>query len=244
MWQYWVGFVIYDDDNFNNLNDEINNNEIVEIIEIVLGKGDLFGSDLCLDEKIPISKSSCDVKSLTYCDLQCINLEGFKSVLRLYPEYAEHCANDLLNDLTYNLREGFVDPDDKDAIFAPAITLPTISEETGSAASEIQAMTVGASETNSISSVACATNNSVTQSANGDGAVQETSVSGKNSKQSSTENEEGADDNGADAAKKLNEKKDVPRRLKLLMVLFHFYFFTFFISSSQVHETTNSSLTK
>jgi len=92
------------------------------------GKGDLFGSDLDYDD--PVIKSSCDVKSLTYCDLQCIQLNGLKDALLMYPEFAQRCANDLLHDLTYNLRDGFVDPDDDGETIAPAITLPSIVEET------------------------------------------------------------------------------------------------------------------
>jgi len=92
------------------------------------GKGDLFGSDLDYDD--PVIKSSCDVKSLTYCDLQCIQLNGLKEALLMYPEFAERCAADLLHDLTYNLRDGFVDPDDATDTIAPAITLPSIVEET------------------------------------------------------------------------------------------------------------------
>jgi len=91
------------------------------------GKGDLFGSDLDYDD--PVIKSSCDVKSLTYCDLQCIHLNGLKDVLLMYPEFSQRCATDLLHDLTYNLRDGFVDPDDDGDIIAPAITLPSIVEE-------------------------------------------------------------------------------------------------------------------
>jgi len=91
------------------------------------GKGDLFGSDL--DYEDPVIKSSCDVKSLTYCDLQCIQLNGLKETLLMYPEFAVRCAHDLLHDLTYNLRDGFVDPDDDNATIAPAITLPSIVEE-------------------------------------------------------------------------------------------------------------------
>ena len=75
-------------------------------------------------------KSSCDVKSLTYCDLQCIQLNGLKDALLMYPEFAQRCATDLLHDLTYNLRDGFVDPDDDTDTYAPAITLPSIVEET------------------------------------------------------------------------------------------------------------------
>ena len=92
------------------------------------GKGDLFGSDIDYEEAV--IKSSCDVKSLTYCDLQCIHLAGFKGVLDMYPEFADKCANDLLHDLTYNLREGYVEMDDDDVTITPAITLPAITEET------------------------------------------------------------------------------------------------------------------
>ena len=73
------------------------------------GKGDLFGSDLgCMD---PVIKSSCDVRSLTYCDLQCIMMSGLREVLDMYPEFAATFESDLAHDLTYNLREGYVDPD-------------------------------------------------------------------------------------------------------------------------------------
>jgi len=82
-----------------------------------------------LDYDDPMIKSSCDVKSLTYCDLQCIQLYGLKDTLLMYPEFAQRCANDLLHDLTYNLRDGFVDPDDDNDTIAPAITLPSIVEE-------------------------------------------------------------------------------------------------------------------
>ena len=75
------------------------------------GKGDLFGSDLAHvgDEQDTVVKSSSDVRSLTYCDLQCISLSGLKQTLRMYPELAEQCTTDLLHDLTYNLRDGFTD---------------------------------------------------------------------------------------------------------------------------------------
>ena len=88
------------------------------------GKGDLFGSDLAYvdDEQDTIAKSTSDVKALTYCDLQCMSLSGLKQTLRMYPEFAKQCATDLLHDLTYNLRDGFIDPDD-DTIDLPAVTL-------------------------------------------------------------------------------------------------------------------------
>ena len=69
------------------------------------GKGDLFGSDLS-DDEVSI-QSSCDVKSLTYCDLQCILLNKLKDTLIQYPEFAETFHVEIKHDLTYNLKEGF-----------------------------------------------------------------------------------------------------------------------------------------
>ena len=70
-------------------------------------------------------KSSCDVKSLTYCDLLCVPLAGLQSVLDMYPELAEKFMSDLAHDLTYNLREGYVDPDEDDMITMPSVTVQT-----------------------------------------------------------------------------------------------------------------------
>ncbi|KAM4550366.1 voltage-gated delayed rectifier potassium channel KCNH8 [Fundulus diaphanus] len=70
----------------------------------ILGKGDLIGANLSLDNRV--IKTNADVKALTYCDLQCINLKGLYEVLDLYPEYSHHFVQDIQRDLTYNLREG------------------------------------------------------------------------------------------------------------------------------------------
>ncbi|XP_059206694.1 potassium voltage-gated channel subfamily H member 8 [Centropristis striata] len=70
----------------------------------ILGKGDLIGANLSLDDRV--IKTNADVKALTYCDLQCINLRGLYEVLDLYPEYSDHFVQDIQQDLTYNLREG------------------------------------------------------------------------------------------------------------------------------------------
>jgi len=96
------------------------------------GKGDLFGSDLGYTDAV--IKSSCDVRSLTYCDLQCILLSGLREVLEMYPEFASTFESDLAHDLTYNLREGYVDSDDgeaadddddgRTATIIPAVTVP------------------------------------------------------------------------------------------------------------------------
>ncbi|XP_069371907.1 voltage-gated delayed rectifier potassium channel KCNH8 isoform X2 [Paralichthys olivaceus] len=70
----------------------------------ILGKGDLIGANVSLDDRV--IKTNADVKALTYCDLQCINLKGLYDVLDLYPEYSHHFVQDIQQDLTYNLREG------------------------------------------------------------------------------------------------------------------------------------------
>uniref|UniRef100_A0A6Q2WSK3 Voltage-gated delayed rectifier potassium channel KCNH4 n=1 Tax=Esox lucius TaxID=8010 RepID=A0A6Q2WSK3_ESOLU len=70
----------------------------------ILGKGDLIGANMSVDDRV--IKTNADVKALTYCDLQCINLSGLYEVLDLYPEYSSRFVQDIQMDLTYNLREG------------------------------------------------------------------------------------------------------------------------------------------
>ncbi|XP_076156970.1 voltage-gated delayed rectifier potassium channel KCNH8 [Alosa pseudoharengus] len=70
----------------------------------ILGKGDLIGANMSIEDRVV--KTNADVKSLTYCDLQCINLRGLYEVLDLYPEYSHRFCQDIQQDLTYNLREG------------------------------------------------------------------------------------------------------------------------------------------
>uniref|UniRef100_A0A8C5AMB1 Potassium voltage-gated channel subfamily H member 8 n=1 Tax=Gadus morhua TaxID=8049 RepID=A0A8C5AMB1_GADMO len=70
----------------------------------ILGKGDLIGATLSVKERV--IKTNADVKALTYCDMQCINLKGLYEVLDLYPEYSHQFVQDIQQDLTYNLREG------------------------------------------------------------------------------------------------------------------------------------------
>ncbi|XP_072431830.1 voltage-gated delayed rectifier potassium channel KCNH8 [Chiloscyllium punctatum] len=70
----------------------------------ILGKGDLIGANLA--NKDQVIKTNSDVKALTYCDLQCINLKGLYEVLELYPEYSHKFKEDIHHNLTYNLREG------------------------------------------------------------------------------------------------------------------------------------------
>uniref|UniRef100_A0A8C1CAA3 Voltage-gated delayed rectifier potassium channel KCNH4 n=2 Tax=Cyprinus carpio TaxID=7962 RepID=A0A8C1CAA3_CYPCA len=70
----------------------------------ILGKGDLIGANMSVGDRV--IKTNADVKALTYCDLQCINLRGLYEVLDLYPEYSHRFVQDITHDLTYNLREG------------------------------------------------------------------------------------------------------------------------------------------
>lgn len=77
----------------------------------LLGKGDLFGIDIQFDD--PVSTSSFSVKSLTYCELQCINTMDLINVLGLYPNVAEQLAHSIQRELTFNLK----DTDDEDMSF-------------------------------------------------------------------------------------------------------------------------------
>lgn len=90
-------------------------------LNFFLGKGDLVGCDIDVHLKHGsnggaggsggavdvIVKSSCDVKALTYCYLKCIHIQGLIDVLRLYPEYQHQFAQEIIHDLTHNLREGY-----------------------------------------------------------------------------------------------------------------------------------------
>ncbi|GFS22481.1 potassium voltage-gated channel subfamily H member [Elysia marginata] len=99
-----------------------------EQVVAILGKGDIFGTDLDYDD--PVSVSGCDVRSLAYCELLCIQVKGLVESLLLYPDYADTFNTELPNDLTYNVREGHEDhSDDESSTAAPVITLPSISED-------------------------------------------------------------------------------------------------------------------
>ncbi|KAL3854945.1 hypothetical protein ACJMK2_014180 [Sinanodonta woodiana] len=100
-----------------------------EMVVAILGKGDLFGTDINFDD--PITVSGYDVRSLTYSELQCISLKGLVDVLGLYPEFSEMFTQELCNDLTYNLREGAEesDEDTNSNIQSRKLKLPSISED-------------------------------------------------------------------------------------------------------------------
>jgi len=46
----------------------------------------------------------------------------------MYPEFAETFETDLMHDLTYNLRDGYIDPeemeDERTSMIVPAVTVP------------------------------------------------------------------------------------------------------------------------
>ncbi|XP_015924116.1 voltage-gated delayed rectifier potassium channel KCNH8 isoform X2 [Parasteatoda tepidariorum] len=100
----------------------LQNNMVVAI----LGKGDLVGCDISVTGPEHVLKSSSDVKALTYCDLKSIHIPGLMEVLKLYPEFSETFCNDILHDLTFNLREGY---ETEDSNGMASMTLPSISED-------------------------------------------------------------------------------------------------------------------
>lgn len=63
----------------------------------------MFGTDINFED--PVAMSSADVKSLTYCELQCVNIKGLVEEIVQYPDFAEKFAEDIQHDLTFNLRD-------------------------------------------------------------------------------------------------------------------------------------------
>lgn len=51
-------------------------------------------------------KANADVKGLTYCVLQCLQLAGLHDSLALYPEFAPRFSRGLRGELSYNLGAG------------------------------------------------------------------------------------------------------------------------------------------
>lgn len=68
------------------------------------GKGDLIGCELPRREQVV--KANADVKGLTYCVLQCLQLTGLHESLALYPEFAPRFSRGLRGELSYNLGAG------------------------------------------------------------------------------------------------------------------------------------------
>ncbi|KAK7506782.1 hypothetical protein BaRGS_00002257, partial [Batillaria attramentaria] len=78
-----------------------------EQVVAILGKGDLFGADI--KKENPVCISGCDVRSLAYCELLCIDNGGLVECLQPYPDFCDKFLEEFPNDLTYNLREGHED---------------------------------------------------------------------------------------------------------------------------------------
>ena len=74
------------------------------------GKGDLFGCDFIIGGELS-SKTNCDVKSLTYSEVHYVLLQDMSHVFSCYPDFAKQFQENLVQSLTYNLREDYVDPD-------------------------------------------------------------------------------------------------------------------------------------
>ena len=80
------------------------------MVVAILGKGDLVGYDVPAIKAgytmpVGLIKSSSDLKALTYCDLKCIHITGLLEVLKLYPEFSDVFHEEILHDLSFNLRE-------------------------------------------------------------------------------------------------------------------------------------------
>nr|VZH98616.1 unnamed protein product [Spirometra erinaceieuropaei] len=93
----------------------------------LLGKGDLFGTDI--DDRPLIGLSAFDVKALTYCELQFIVLDHtLFDVLNLYPAYLVEFASALHDELSFNIKEGF-DPLSREGVTTFAAITKTVSPE-------------------------------------------------------------------------------------------------------------------
>ncbi|TGZ68605.1 hypothetical protein CRM22_004171 [Opisthorchis felineus] len=86
----------------------------------LLGKCDIFGTDI--DEFPKMGFSAYDVKSLTYCELQCVALDlPFHQLIEQYPVFRQEFAAALHTELSFNIREGYEALSPSEVL--PAITL-------------------------------------------------------------------------------------------------------------------------
>ncbi|XP_018423475.1 PREDICTED: potassium voltage-gated channel subfamily H member 3-like [Nanorana parkeri] len=79
------------------------------VVLAILGKGDLIGCEVSCEDTV--IKANADVKALTYCDLQGINLKGLRDTLSLYPEYAHKFTGQIVHQLSYNLGSSRCEPE-------------------------------------------------------------------------------------------------------------------------------------
>ncbi|KER24828.1 hypothetical protein T265_07611 [Opisthorchis viverrini] len=98
----------------------LDNGEVVAL----LGKNDWFGTYInTTTHPGETIRSRCDVKSLTYCDLQCIDLTSLNQVLDQYPKFKSEFIAYLCEDLSFNIQEGAESHVIHDSIVMPAITV-------------------------------------------------------------------------------------------------------------------------
>ncbi|ESN95216.1 hypothetical protein HELRODRAFT_86941, partial [Helobdella robusta] len=72
-----------------------------DVVVAILGKDDVFGENVCKHETV--GKSSCNVRSLTYCDLHKIHRDDLLDVLEMYSEFAERFVKNI--EITFDLRD-------------------------------------------------------------------------------------------------------------------------------------------
>ncbi|KAL3321012.1 Potassium voltage-gated channel subfamily H member 8 [Cichlidogyrus casuarinus] len=73
----------------------------------LLGKCDFFGCDID-DNRGYTGHSAYDVKSLTYCELQYLEINTLvKDVLNQYPAFKQEFASSLHDELSFNIRDGY-----------------------------------------------------------------------------------------------------------------------------------------
>ncbi|XP_072298809.1 potassium voltage-gated channel subfamily H member 6a [Eucyclogobius newberryi] len=75
-----------------------------DIVVAILGKNDIFGEAISVFGRP--SKSSADVRALTYCDLHKIHREELLEVLDMYPDFAEIFWTNL--EITFDLQDADV----------------------------------------------------------------------------------------------------------------------------------------
>ncbi|KAF6771409.1 hypothetical protein AHF37_10174 [Paragonimus kellicotti] len=81
----------------------LDNDEVVAL----LGKNDWFGTYIDTSvETMQTVRSRCGVKSLTYCDLQSIDLITLNNVLDQYPKFKSDFVAYLYEDLSFDIQEG------------------------------------------------------------------------------------------------------------------------------------------
>ncbi|XP_043822027.1 potassium voltage-gated channel subfamily H member 3 isoform X3 [Dromiciops gliroides] len=93
----------------------------------ILGKGDLIGCELPQREQVV--KANADVKGLTYCALQCLQLAGLHESLALYPEFAPRFSRGLRGELSYNLGAGAGHEADTSSLSGDNTLMSTLEEK-------------------------------------------------------------------------------------------------------------------